>query len=58
MFRIKRKCPKCRKRKFWKTKDKRLKCKHCRKMFTAKNNLYGLSRDLLRQIISEFLLEH
>ena len=27
-------------------------------MFTAKNNLYGLSRDLLRQIISEFLLEH
>lgn len=58
MVRKKIKCPKCGKTKFWKTADSRLKCKHCRKMFVIKNYPCGILNKLLKQIISEFILEH
>lgn len=58
MVRKKIKCPKCKKRKFWKTSDGRLRCVCCRKIFVPKNNPCGISNKLLKQIISEFLLEH
>jgi transposase len=53
MVRVRIKCPKCLKIKFWKTADNRLKCKNCYYKFTPKNDLIQL-----RQVISEFLLEH
>lgn len=53
MVRFRTKCPKCLRTKFWKTNDNRLKCKNCYYKFTPKNNLIQL-----RQVISEFLLEH
>ena len=58
MVRRKIKCPECAKRKFWKTTDGRLKCRCCRKIFTAKDNPCGVPSGLLKQIISEFILEH
>ena len=38
--------------------DGRLKCKNCKKYFTPHKNLIKISRKLLKQIISEFDLEH
>lgn len=58
MGRLQTKCPKCFKSRFWKTGDDRLKCKSCRYIFTSKHNSLGVSNKLLKQIISEFLLEH
>lgn len=58
MFKFRIKCPKCAKSKFWKTTDRRLKCKFCRKMFVVKSNPCGIPNNLLKQIISEFVLEH
>lgn len=58
MVRRKTKCPKCGKRKFWKTGDGRLKCLRCRKMFVLKNNPCAVPNNLLKQIVSEFILEH
>lgn len=58
MERFRTKCPKCFKSKFWKTADGRLKCKNCRYIFTAKFNPVNISNSVLKQIISEFLLEH
>ncbi len=52
------KCPKCLKAKFWETGSGRLKCKNCRKLFTAKKNPHGLTDKVLREIVAEFLLEH
>jgi uncharacterized Zn finger protein (UPF0148 family)/transposase-like protein len=51
-------CPRCGKEKFWKTKDGRLKCKNCRYLFKPKINPFNIPNDKLREIISEFLLEH
>lgn len=52
------KCPRCSGGDFWKTADKRLKCKNCRFIFTPKPNPFNISNEILRDIISEFLLEH
>jgi len=52
-------CPKCNsKKKFFKISDGRLKCSECKKYFTLNKNLTAISRRILKQTISEFLLEH
>lgn len=51
-------CPKCFKNDFWVTKDKRLKCKNCRYIFTLKKNVFNIKNEILEQIIIEFLLDH
>jgi len=52
------KCPQCSKSKFWKTFDHRLKCQNCHYLFTPKPNCLNIPNKLLKQIISEFVLEH
>jgi len=52
------KCSKCFKSKFWKTSGNRLKCQNCYYLFTPKSNRANISNKLLKQIISEFILEH
>lgn len=51
-------CPKCGKNEFWRTSDNRLKCKKCRYLFTPRENPFKIPEKNLREIISEFLLEH
>lgn len=52
-------CPDCQnKTNFWQLKDGRLKCKDCLKRFSLNKKKISLSRKMLRQIISEFVLEH
>jgi len=52
-------CPNCKSsKKFYKICDGRLKCSECKKYFTLNKNLTKISRKLLKQIISEFVLEH
>jgi uncharacterized Zn finger protein (UPF0148 family) len=51
-------CPKCKGVEFWKTKDGRLKCKNCRYLFKPRENPFNIPNEKLREIISEFLLEH
>ena len=51
-------CPKCGQKEFWKTGDNRLKCKKCRYLFTPKENPFRISEKTLKEIVSEFLLEH
>lgn len=60
MRRFQTKCPKCFKSRFWKLKDKRFKCKNCYYYFTPEkyHNPVNLPTNLLKQIVSEFLLEH
>lgn len=58
MERLRTKCPKCFKSKFWKTGDNRLRCRNCRYLFTPRFKPVNISNKLLKQIISEFLLEH
>ena len=55
---MKFKCPKCKGRNFWQTSDGRLKCHQCNKLFTPKENHFNITNKALRQIISEFTLEH
>jgi transposase-like protein len=55
---MKIKCPRCFSQDFWKTNDGRLKCKHCRYIFTPKPNPFNLPDGILKEIISEFVLEH
>lgn len=57
MERFRTKCPKCLMSKFWHLTDGRLKCKNCRIVF-SKKRLLGIPEILLKQIISEFILEH
>ena len=52
------KCPKCGNSKFWKLKNGRLKCKRCYHYFTPDKNKIKIEKNILRKIISEFLLEH
>jgi len=52
------KCPKCKSFKFWKLTDGRLKCKNCYCYFTPNKYKTKIKRNLFKQIISEFLLEH
>jgi uncharacterized Zn finger protein (UPF0148 family) len=51
-------CPKCISVDFWKTKDGRLKCKNCRHLFKPRDNPFNIPNEKLREIISEFILEH
>lgn len=51
-------CPKCSELKFWKTGDNRLKCKNCLYIFKLKPNFLNVPKNILSQIISEFLLGH
>lgn len=55
---MKFKCPKCSGRNFWSLTDGRLKCKLCKKLFTPRNNASNIPTKILKEIISEFLLEH
>jgi uncharacterized Zn finger protein (UPF0148 family) len=48
-------CPRCKSKYFWLLSDGRFKCKSCQKKFSKPKKL---NRRLLKQIISEFLLEH
>ena len=43
---------------FWRLSDGRLKCKKCLKRFSLDKRKMSLNRKLLRQIVSEFVLEH
>lgn len=52
------KCPKCNYNKFWQLGDKRLKCKSCKLRFSRPRNKISINNKLLKQIISEFVLEH
>ncbi len=52
-------CPNCQNKiNFWRLNDGRLKCKDCLKRFSPSKGKISSSRKLLRQIISEFILEH
>lgn len=52
-------CPNCQnKTNFWRLNDGRLKCKECLKRFSPNKDKILFNRKLLRQIISEFVLEH
>ena len=51
-------CPKCSGKESWKTTDNRLKCKKCRYLFTPRANPLNIPNEILKKIISEFVLEH
>lgn len=52
-------CPKCkRSNKFWRLKDGRIKCSNCACRLTARKHRAKINFRILRQIISEFILEH
>lgn len=56
---MKTSCPNCQnKTKFWRLQDRRLKCRDCGKKFSLRKRIVHLEKRLLRQIISEFVLEH
>jgi len=52
------KCPNCFEREFWKTGDKRLKCKKCRYVFSWRQNPLNVPNEILEEVVSEFILEH
>lgn len=52
------KCATCKGREFWQLKDRRLKCKRCRSVFTPKPYRFGIRPAILSKVIEEFLLEH
>ena len=58
MVRLRTKCLKCPNKEFWQTADGRLKCSKCRHLFTLKTTPLNLPVKLLKQVISEFVLEH
>lgn len=52
-------CPNCSsKKKFYKISDGRLKCSWCKKYFTPGKHSIIISRQTIRRIVSELLLEH
>jgi len=52
-------CPKCQNNKFWSLGDGRLKCKQCHRRFSNPKLKKPIAQiNLLKRIISEFLLEH
>jgi len=51
-------CKNCGSKKFWKLNDGRFKCKKCFLRFSANKNKVNIPNKILKQIISEFLLEH
>ncbi len=58
MVRRRIQCPRCRKTKFWRTGDKRRKCKNCRALFTAYKHPYKIPDRILKEVVAEFVLEH
>lgn len=52
------KCPRCSKIKFWQTANGRYKCQNCKTLYTYRKNPLSLSGKVLKQVVSEFLLEH
>ena len=48
-------CPTCKSRNFWRLNDGRFRCQKCRARFSTPKTF---DRKILKQIISEFLLEH
>jgi transposase-like protein/DNA-directed RNA polymerase subunit RPC12/RpoP len=56
---MKTNCPKCKNESnFWRLKDDRLKCANCRHKFTVKKKKAEINTGILKQVISEFGLEH
>lgn len=51
-------CKNCNSKKFWRLNDGRFKCKKCFLKFSPNKNKIKISNKLLKQIISEFVLEH
>ena len=52
-------CPNCNnKKKFWKLTDGRTKCSSCNLKFTTNKHKLKINRRILKQVISEFVLEH
>ena len=51
-------CPKCFQSEFWKTADKRIKCKKCRYTFIPRPNSLNILNETLEKVVSEFILEH
>ncbi|MEA2088718.1 MAG: hypothetical protein U9O55_02685 [Patescibacteria group bacterium] len=51
-------CKNCNSKRFWKLNDNRFKCKKCFLKFSPNKNKIKISNKLLKQIISEFVLEH
>ena len=55
---MKRFCTKCKSYKIWSLKDGRFRCAQCRTTFTDPRRPVKLSKNKLRKIIEEFVLEH
>jgi len=51
-------CPKCLRSNFWRLKDGRIKCSNCAYRLTIRKHQVKIDFKILRQIVSEFLLEH
>lgn len=52
-------CPKCKKKsRFWRLKDGRMKCSSCACRLTFRKHQIRISFKILRQLVSEFILEH
>ena len=52
-------CPYCQsQRKYYQICDGRLKCTECKRLFSPHKHLLRINKKVLRQVISEFLLEH
>lgn len=51
-------CKNCDSKKFWKLNDGRFKCKKCFLKFSPNKNKVNIPNKILKQVISEFLLEH
>ena len=51
-------CKNCNSKRFWRLNDSRFKCKKCSLKFSPNKNKIKISNKLLKQIISEFVLEH
>jgi transposase len=58
MVRLRTNCLKCSNKEFWQTADGRIKCSQCRYAFSPQATPYSIPVKLLKQVISEFLLEH
>ena len=58
MIKLLIRCPECDNDNFWKLKDGRLKCVHCKHRFISKSSALKIDWRTLRKIIQEFILEH
>lgn len=51
-------CPQCQAKQFWHLGDGRLRCSLCRERFSPQRFPVGITLKTLKQVISEFVLEH